>query len=211
MKAPKCINNQYTLELNIMANQFPESSKNNRKQSIEKGDKTYNGVPCKNCGSTIKHVSSYSCVDCNVKRSISKLYDDNLMAQYRTKEKRQKYNEENKEKRKSYKLKYSEKQEIKEQRQNYYKENKNIFVDKRLKRVYNISLEDYNKLLLEQNNKCAICGTEKCSSGKRMAVDHSHISDKVRGLLCKNCNIGIGMFFDNVAFLKNAIEYLENN
>jgi hypothetical protein len=165
-----------------MANQFPESSKNNRKQAILNGDKTYNGVPCKNCGSTLKHVSSYSCVDCNVKRSLPKLYDDSLMAQYRTKDKRKKYINDNKDKRELIKRKSSLKE-------------------------YGITIEDYDRMFSEQNGKCHICNG--VSKRKYLSVDHCHTSNKVRGLLCESCNVGLGMFNDNVAFLKNAIEYLE--
>jgi 5-methylcytosine-specific restriction endonuclease McrA len=58
-----------------------------RKEAIKKGLKVYNGRPCKTCGSTEKYVSAYTCKPCNIKRSLPKLYDDELMAQYRTKEK----------------------------------------------------------------------------------------------------------------------------
>lgn len=106
LKAPKCINIKHTLE-QTMSNQYPNSSKENRKQSIINGDKIYDGVPCKNCGSTKKHVSSYSCVDCNVKRNLHKLYDKNLMAQYRTKEKYKLYWDNNKEKAKEIEDRYN--------------------------------------------------------------------------------------------------------
>jgi len=70
-----------------MSNQYPNTSKHNRQQSILEGRKTYQGIACKKCGSQEKHVSSYSCVDCNIKRNLPKLYDKELMAKYRTKDK----------------------------------------------------------------------------------------------------------------------------
>jgi 5-methylcytosine-specific restriction endonuclease McrA len=70
-----------------MANQFPKTSSINRKNAIACGQKVYDGVPCKTCGSTKKHVSSYSCVNCNIKRNLPKLYDSELMCKYRTKDK----------------------------------------------------------------------------------------------------------------------------
>ena len=70
-----------------MSNQFPKTSSINRKNAIDCGQKIYDGVPCKTCGSTKKHVSSYSCVNCNVKRNLPKLYDKELMSKYRTKDK----------------------------------------------------------------------------------------------------------------------------
>ena len=59
-----------------------------RTEALAKGLKTYVGsVPCKHCGSFIKHTSSYSCSDCNIKRSKHKLYNKDLMNPYRTKAK----------------------------------------------------------------------------------------------------------------------------
>ena len=91
-----------------MSNQFPESSKINRQRAIEEGKKTYNGVACKKCGSTLKHVSSYSCVDCNIKRNLHKLYDEDLMAPYRTTEKVKKYWSKNKDRAKKIDDRYNQ-------------------------------------------------------------------------------------------------------
>jgi DNA-directed RNA polymerase subunit RPC12/RpoP len=68
-------------------------------------------------------------------------------------------------------------------------------------------------MLAVQDNKCAICGKEDdtvLSSGayKRLAVDHCHKTGKLRGILCENCNRGIGMFKDNQELLEQAIRYL---
>ena len=91
-----------------MSNQFPISSKENRAKAIAAGEKIYDGIPCKHCGSTKKHVSSYSCVPCNIKKSLPKLYDEKLMAQYRTKEKVKLYWENNKDKSKEIDKRYRE-------------------------------------------------------------------------------------------------------
>lgn len=90
-----------------MANQYPNSSKENRQQAIKDGKKTYHGVACKKCGSTEKHISSYSCVPCNVARNLPKLFDKDLMAKYRTKEKINLYWKNNPEKFKSKNDKYN--------------------------------------------------------------------------------------------------------
>jgi 5-methylcytosine-specific restriction endonuclease McrA len=91
-----------------MANQFPVSSKENRSKAISEGKKVYDGIPCKNCGTTKKHISSYSCVKCNTERNLHKLYDNELMSRYRTKEKLKLYWENNKEKAKQIDIKYSQ-------------------------------------------------------------------------------------------------------
>lgn len=71
-----------------------------------------------------------------------------------------------------------------------------------------ISFEDY--LILEKKHKglCSIC-KKQCSSGKKLSIDHCHKTNKVRGLLCSNCNLGIGKFYDNPLLLKRAVSYLK--
>lgn len=88
-----------------------------------------------------------------------------------------------------------------------YHNNRDDYLDQYYFRTYGINLSDYNKLLQEQNNSCAICGC-LCSSGKRLAVDHDHATGKVRGLLCGNCNLALGKFQDSISLLNTAIGYL---
>ena len=89
-----------------------------------------------------------------------------------------------------------------------------------LMRVYGINEEEYNKILEEQNYGCAICGrsveeqSKKYASGKipasmrSLAVDHCHNTGKIRGLLCYECNIGLGKFQDKSSLLERAALYL---
>jgi len=77
-----------------------------------------------------------------------------------------------------------------------------------LKKNFNISIEEYNQLLKEQNGVCAICQNE-CPTGRSLAVDHNHESNEIRGLLCTNCNHGLGKFKDSTKLLATAIKYLE--
>jgi len=86
---------------------------------------------------------------------------------------------------------------------------------KRLYRLTNLkefglTIEDYDQMLLKQNGVCKICG-KKCSSGRRLAVDHCHTTGKVRGLLCGRCNQGIGHFQDDSGRLLIAAAYLQNS
>lgn len=76
-----------------------------------------------------------------------------------------------------------------------------------LKRQYNLTEEDYNKMFKDQNGRCKVC---KNPSDKTLNVDHCHTTGKIRGLLCWNCNMGIGYFKDNTEYLTNAINYLKN-
>lgn len=75
---------------------------------------------------------------------------------------------------------------------------------------YGINADQYDAMLKEQNNVCAICNKEEMCD-RILAVDHCHKSKKVRGLLCTNCNMALGKFQDNIDYLKKAIEYMERD
>lgn len=132
--------------------------------------------------------------------------------------------EKNKEKKKEYrKRKYQEdKLKIKEYKEKTAEELEKEhsikyenFVEnewvRRLKNNYNLSKEEYFKILEEQNGKCAICSSDDPGSStySKLCVDHCHKTNKIRGLLCFKCNTSLGKFGDNVEFLKKAIKYLE--
>ena len=72
---------------------------------------------------------------------------------------------------------------------------------------YNFGTIDYNKYMIAQQGKCAIC-TE---SGKELVIDHDHITMAVRQLLCDDCNKGFGILAENISFMQNAIDYLIRN
>ena len=76
---------------------------------------------------------------------------------------------------------------------------------------YGLTVEMFEKLLTEQEGKCAICKKELVLDGGKvgMHTDHDHKTSKVRGLLCAKCNRGLGCFDDNPGFLTEAIKYLE--
>lgn len=75
---------------------------------------------------------------------------------------------------------------------------------------YGITKDDYMRMFREQDGRCAICRVEQHRVDRRFAVDHNHITDKVRGLLCPNCNAAIGMLKDNIENMKRAIAYIEH-
>lgn len=80
----------------------------------------------------------------------------------------------------------------------------------RFKRLYGITLEDYESLLVAQDRKCAIC-REPHTEEIWLVVDHDHDNGKVRGLLCNYCNVGIGYMRDNPELLQSAIHYLSSS
>lgn len=79
-------------------------------------------------------------------------------------------------------------------------------------RRYGITVDYYNSMLAKQGGGCALCGCKDsgCSKKDRLHVDHCHTTGKVRGLLCTNCNQGLGKFKDNPDRLRKAAEYLED-
>ena len=79
-----------------------------------------------------------------------------------------------------------------------------------LKLNYGITGQVYDFLLKGQDYKCVICRKSPEENGKELSVDHDHVSGAVRGLLCHNCNTGLGMFGDELTSLQSAVRYLEN-
>lgn len=78
---------------------------------------------------------------------------------------------------------------------------------KRRRKAYGITSEEFDTLLSRQHGLCAICGGPPTVK-RGWCVDHDHTSGKVRGLLCTNCNIGLGNFKENPAALQSAVYYL---
>lgn len=76
------------------------------------------------------------------------------------------------------------------------------------KRKFGLSKEEYDQMLIDQNNQCAIC---KRKIGREAAVDHCHTTNKIRGLLCRSCNLGLGAFKDNMDTIRKAINYINES
>ena len=77
----------------------------------------------------------------------------------------------------------------------------------RLARTYGVTLEE-----LEKVKNCEICGVKlirKGMAGDAVCVDHDHKTGKTRGILCNNCNRGLGMFKDSAELIRKAIDYLK--
>jgi hypothetical protein len=83
---------------------------------------------------------------------------------------------------------------------------------KEIERLYGITLKDYEHLYILQNGVCAICRKPEGRKGKVfLVVDHDHETGKVRGLLCSNCNSGLGFFKDSLESLSSARQYLKSS
>jgi hypothetical protein len=100
---------------------------------------------------------------------------------------------------------------VEKDQKEYYQLNKLRVRDNYLKRTFGISLEGYNNLLKQQNNGCALCGGGPACRGKGFAVDHCHVTGKIRGLLCRGCNVGIGNLNDDPELLEKAAAYIRRH
>lgn len=99
-----------------------------------------------------------------------------------------------------------------------YRTSSGARVDTHLWTTFRIRESDYEEMLIKQNFRCAICGIHQSEVKKAFAVDHDHsccknkrtCGDCIRGLLCFECNIGLGKFKDNKDLLSSALKYLSS-
>lgn len=78
---------------------------------------------------------------------------------------------------------------------------------KRDLRRYGVSPRDFRAMQRAQADACAIC-LEPARGVRRLSIDHDHLTGKVRGLLCRRCNSGLGHFLDDPLRLELAAAYL---
>lgn len=78
-------------------------------------------------------------------------------------------------------------------------------------RLYGITLDQYHAMLEQQGERCAICQRVIKPVGRSTHIDHDHATGKVRGLLCEQCNAGLGQFKDRPEVLRAAATYLERH
>ena len=102
----------------------------------------------------------------------------------------------------------------KQDTQEWYYKNQNKAKDTRLRKAYGFGLDEYNARLLAQENKCSLCDKEFTTGSfgpMSPVVDHCHQHGHVRGILCNECNRGLGYFHDNPSALRRAAKYIEEN
>lgn len=87
--------------------------------------------------------------------------------------------------------------------------NKDYIFEKELKHKFNITIVEYNEMLAKQNHRCFLCERHRSELPIRLSVDHCHTTGKIRGLLCGNCNRGLGCFKDNSNVLLKAAKYVK--
>ena len=77
------------------------------------------------------------------------------------------------------------------------------------KKKFNLTEDDVIKLLASQNNSCGICLKPLTYPHQWTHLDHDHTTNKVRGILCGTCNVGLGKLGDSIETLQKAIDYVK--
>ncbi len=95
--------------------------------------------------------------------------------------------------------------------QQYTNEQKLRIREQSLKKLYGITLSQYNQMFEDQNGLCPGCKKHQIEFSKALTVDHDHETKKVRGLLCSGCNLAIGNIKENPHTLHNLADYLRKH
>ena len=74
--------------------------------------------------------------------------------------------------------------------------------------LYGLTEDDYNRIYDEQKGCCVLCGKHQSELKLTLCIDHDHETGRIRGLLCSNCNMALGLLKDDVEIMQKAIEYI---
>lgn len=156
---------------------------------------------CNKCKRSELEVAFY-----NSRKTICKPCNAKVADEYRKRtDANRKYYKENQEAQKARSAKYYHTQK-------YYQANKQKWRGMQLMTKYGITLQDYYDMLGHQNHKCKICETPHIEEKKKgLYVDHCHTTGNIRGLLCHNCNVGLGALRDSEDLMLKAIDYLKKS
>jgi len=135
------------------------------------------------------------CIDCN--KAAKRERHVRNAEQYR--EKARLWAAENPERRAAYQADYRKRPERKRAMRDLY-----------YRRTYGLGADDVDRLLEQQGRRCGICGEPTRPRLASMHLDHDHATGKVRGLLCLDCNQGLGKFRERPELLLRAVIYLRN-
>lgn len=80
-----------------------------------------------------------------------------------------------------------------------------------LREQYNMTIAEYEALLLKNNGCCWICNVPEHELRRRLAVDHCHKTGQIRGLLCDRCNKGLGLLGDSLQSIEYVLQYLKRS
>ena len=124
------------------------------------------------------------------------------------------YREKNRERLDAYAKAYREKnrEALRERQRTYLEKNRKEHNRKKRLQPYDLTQDELNAMMAEQNGVCKVCGCPPTGKGPNavLHIDHDHDTGKVRGLLCQACNRGLGFFRDDPERLAAAINYLRD-
>lgn len=118
--------------------------------------------------------------------------------------------EKHRERVRTYKKSWTEnnKDHVKQKQRDWYEKSKRRIKSLYLQREFGITIEEYEHMAQAQNGACLLCGDLPNVRDKSLAVDHCHKTKKIRGLLCRGCNVGIGNLKDDPILLDKAAAYI---
>lgn len=134
------------------------------------------------------------CPECNIKHSYSTILCSKCY--------RKKWYLKNKKRLKEYQREY---------RKNNLEKRREIEKNAAFKYRYGITKFEFEEIFKKQKYRCIICNAPQTDLKKIFCLDHNHVNYKTRGVLCKECNSGLGFFKDNIEYLEKAIAYLKDN
>lgn len=167
-------------------------------------------MECAYCGVEFeksKHNQKYCCTEHQNKANLKNWHSRNKdkVREYREKTKEQR----NARRRELYAKDASLRKEIRAKVKEWQEKNPRKRKEHRLKK-YGITIEEFETILASQGNSCAICGHSDTSDKNFFpVVDHCHDTGNVRGILCMNCNMGIGKLKDSPEIIKSALRYIK--
>lgn len=91
------------------------------------------------------------------------------------------------------------------------KKNPKMVRNNSLRSCYGITLDDYTRMHEDQDGRCTICHKTSEQEGRALAVDHCHVTKKVRSLLCTSCNTTIGKEENNPGIFRRMLSYIEEH
>ncbi len=112
---------------------------------------------------------------------------------------------------------YKDRKKHLEYHRNYWKTHPDQVRDRKLKKEFGISLEEYLSLSNEQHGVCGICFKpettihNKTKKAQNLSVDHDHSTGKVRGLLCSKCNTALGLLDEDPTRVISLLKYIEKH
>jgi arginine utilization protein RocB len=159
------------------------------------------------------------CKKCKEQKEEQEFYSGFSTCKTCIKEKQNKYYQDNKEKRKTTKnniikmilralqIGISEiRKKVRKTYSEFVKRHPEYHKKWHIKNTYDLEFDEYLKLKQKQDNKCAICESELT---QKCCIDHDHTTGKIRGILCYNCNTGLGQFKDSEEIMLKAVAYLK--